>query len=126
MQPHHVHELADGTGGTTTSLLMPAWTTGPCGGRCSDKVISVAPANRARGLPGLHGTYLLHGAATSVRLALLDGDELTVHRAARRTSAAASAIGSVTPQLREADDDAVRGARRFTSTPTKRGAGAAT
>ncbi len=88
--PRHVHEIADGAGGTMTSLLMPAWTTGPGGARYGVKIINVAPANRARGLPGLHGTYLLHDAATGVPLALLDGDELTARRTAAASALAAS------------------------------------
>lgn len=78
---------ADGTP-AFTSLLMAAWQPGRCYGV---KVINVAPGNGARGLPGLHASYLLHDACTGVPLALLNGDELT----ARRT-AAASALAAAT------------------------------
>jgi ornithine cyclodeaminase/alanine dehydrogenase-like protein (mu-crystallin family) len=69
-----------------TSLIMPAWTARHYG----VKIINIAPGNAARGLPGLHASYLLHDAATGVPLALLDGDEIT----ARRTVGAAALAAS--------------------------------
>ena len=87
--PRQVLAMPDGQGGTTTSLVMPAWTRGaqPLYGV---KIINIAPANAARGLPGLHASYLLHDAATGRPLALLDGDELT----ARRTAATSALAGA--------------------------------
>ena len=84
----HVHQLPDGAGGQVTSLLMPAWTAPTAGdaGFYGVKIINVAPGNAARGLPGLHGGYLLFEAATGRPLALLDADALT----ARRTVAASA------------------------------------
>lgn len=76
----HTHQVGAGT-----TLIMPAWTEAHYG----VKVINIVPGNAARGLPGLHASYLLHDAATGVPLALLDGDALT----ARRT-VAASALGA--------------------------------
>ncbi|MFO0444120.1 MAG: ornithine cyclodeaminase family protein, partial [Betaproteobacteria bacterium] len=57
----HVHTMPDGAGGQVTSLLMPAWTapTAEGGGFYGVKIVNVAPCNAARGLPGLHGSYLL-------------------------------------------------------------------
>ncbi len=89
----HVHEIANPLGDAggdaaarrMTSLLMPAWVPGKFYGV---KIINIAPGNAKRGLPGLHGSYLLFDARTGVPLAHLDGDEIT----ARRT-AAASALG---------------------------------
>ncbi len=89
----HVHEIANPLGDAggdaqtrrMTSLLMPAWVPGRYYGV---KIINIAPGNAKRGLPGLHGSYLLFDARTGVPLAHLDGDEIT----ARRT-AAASALG---------------------------------
>jgi ornithine cyclodeaminase/alanine dehydrogenase-like protein (mu-crystallin family) len=69
-----------------TSLIMPAWTARHYG----VKIINIAPGNAARGLPGLHASYLLHDAVTGVPLALLDGDEIT----ARRTVGAAALAAS--------------------------------
>jgi ornithine cyclodeaminase len=91
--PRHVHEIANPLGDAggdaaarrMTSLLMPAWVPGRYYGV---KIINIAPGNARRGLPGLHGSYLLFDARTGVPLAHLDGDEIT----ARRT-AAASALG---------------------------------
>ncbi len=76
--PRHVHQLPG-----VTSLLMPAWQPG---GFYGVKVVNVAPGNAARGLPGLHASYLLHDAATGAPLALIDGDVIT----ARRTAAASA------------------------------------
>jgi ornithine cyclodeaminase/alanine dehydrogenase-like protein (mu-crystallin family) len=66
-----------------TSLVMPAWLPGQ---RYGVKIVNVAPGNAARGLPGLHASYLLFDAATGVPLAAIDGDQIT----ARRTAAASA------------------------------------
>jgi len=82
----HTHEV--GTGDEAgTSLLMPAWNDG---GFYGVKIVNIFPGNRAKGLPGLHSTYVLHDARTGVPLALLDGDEIT----SRRTAAAAALAAS--------------------------------
>lgn len=89
MPPRHVHQIAGTANGTApmTSLLMPAWQAGRFYGV---KVINIAPDNAARGLPGLHASYLLHDAKTGVPLALIDGDELTARRTAAASALAAS------------------------------------
>jgi len=69
-----------------TLLLMPAWVPGRYVGV---KLVSVFPGNVTRGLPSIHGSYLLSSGVTGELLAVLDGGELT----ARRT-AAASALAS--------------------------------
>jgi len=87
--PRHVHTLAaPGAPGTAqgTVLIMPAWSEA---GFLGIKTINIFPGNSARGLPGLHATYVLYDAATGVPLALMDGNELTAHR-----TAAASALGA--------------------------------
>ncbi|HXH01762.1 MAG TPA: ornithine cyclodeaminase family protein [Candidatus Competibacteraceae bacterium] len=66
-----------------TLLLMPAWQPGAFLGV---KLVSVFPGNGARGLPAIHGSYLLSSARTGELLALLDGAALT----ARRTAAASA------------------------------------
>ena len=78
----HVHEL-DGM----TSLIMPAWIPGRYYGV---KTVNIAPGNAARGLPGLHSSYLLYDAATGVPLALLDGDQITTRRTVAASALAAS------------------------------------
>jgi ornithine cyclodeaminase/alanine dehydrogenase-like protein (mu-crystallin family) len=89
--PRHVHAIetasrsgADADKGTV--LIMPAWSDA---GFLGIKTINIFPGNGARGLPGLHATYVLYDARTGVPLAMMDGNEIT----ARRT-AAASALGA--------------------------------
>jgi len=86
--PRHVHgiETASGGGNRGTVLIMPAWSDA---GFLGIKTINIFPGNSARGLPGLHATYVLYDAHTGVPLAMMDGNEIT----ARRT-AAASALGA--------------------------------
>ena len=85
----HIHTIADGV----QSLLMPAWTT-TAQGRAyyGVKIVNVAPANRARGLPGLFATYQLFDGATGELLALIDGDEITARRTAAASALAASRL----------------------------------
>ena len=83
--PRHVHTVEVG-GQRGTVLIMPAWSEA---GFLGIKTINIFPANGARGLPGLHATYVLYDAATGVPLAQMDGNELTAHR-----TAAASALGA--------------------------------
>ncbi len=82
----HVHEVP-APGGGFTSLIMPAWVDGLCYGV---KTVNIAPHNAARGLPGLHSTYLLYDAATGAPLAMLDGDQITARRTAAASALAAS------------------------------------
>lgn len=93
--PRHVHELLhplgevglDAAERRMTSLIMPAWMPGKFYGV---KIVNIAPGNAHRGLPGLHGSYLLFDARTGVPLAHIDGDQIT----ARRTAAASALAGS--------------------------------
>jgi ornithine cyclodeaminase/alanine dehydrogenase-like protein (mu-crystallin family) len=84
-----VHEIDAGGGDRLTSLIMPAWLPGRYYGI---KIINVAPGNGARGLPGLHASYLLHDAVSGLPLALIDGDELTARRTAAASALAASSL----------------------------------
>ncbi len=79
----HLHEIVAPDGGRFTSLIMPAWLEGRHYGI---KTVNIAPGNAARGLPGLHSSYVLFDAITGVPLALIDGDQIT----ARRTAAASA------------------------------------
>ncbi|RZL62572.1 MAG: ornithine cyclodeaminase family protein [Variovorax sp.] len=83
--PRHVHTLGEGASGGTV-LIMPAWSDA---GYLGIKTINIFPGNSARGLPGLHATYVLYDATTGVPLAQMDGNEITAHR-----TAAASALGA--------------------------------
>lgn len=78
-----VLDIANPDAPALTSLVMPAWLPGRYLGI---KTVNIAPGNAARGLPGLHSTYLLYDAVTGAPLALIDGDQIT----ARRTAAASA------------------------------------
>jgi ornithine cyclodeaminase len=78
------HPKADGT-----LLLMPAWLSDSKEPFIGIKVIAIFPANLARGIPSLTGSYLLLSGETGVPLALLDGGILT-----RWRTAAASALAA--------------------------------
>ena len=85
--PRHVHQIGPPDGERLTSLIMPAWLEGRYYGI---KTINIASRNGARGLPGLHATYLLFDAATGVPLAMMDGDEITARRTAAASALAAT------------------------------------
>ena len=91
LPPRQVLELAGAGGAAVTSLVMPAWQPGGCYGV---KVVNIAPGNAARGLPGLHSTYVLYDASTGVPLAWIDGDEITARRTAATSALAASWLAS--------------------------------
>lgn len=82
----HTHVIGDGAD-AGTSLLMPAWDAD---GFYGVKIVNIYPGNAAKGLPGLHSTYVLHDGRTGAPLALLDGNEIT----SRRTAAAAALAAS--------------------------------
>lgn len=87
----HVHEIASAAGAAAlTSLIMPAWQAGRSRAYYGVKIVNIAPGNAARGLPGLHASYLLHDANTGVPLALIDGDEITARRTVAASALAAS------------------------------------
>ena len=83
--PRHAHAIEAGADRGTV-LIMPAWSEA---GYLGIKTINIFPGNSARGLPGLHATYVLYDAHTGVPLAMMDGNEITAHR-----TAAASALGA--------------------------------
>ncbi len=86
--PRQVLQIAEPSGAAAfTSLIMPAWLPGRAYGV---KIINIAPGNAARGLPGLHASYLLHDAHTGVPVALIDGNEITARRTAAASALAAS------------------------------------
>ena len=84
--PRHVHEVAVPGGASFTSLIMPAWIPGRYYGI---KTINIAPGNAARGLPGLHASYMLHDGSTGAPLAAIDGDAITHRRTAGASALAA-------------------------------------
>lgn len=82
---HHHVEVPDAA--AATLLLMPAWVPGRYVGV---KLVSVYPDNHLRGLPAIHGSYLLTSGETGQMLAVLDGGELTARRTAAASALAAS------------------------------------
>ena len=84
----HAHDIATPGGGTLTTLIMPAWQERYLG----IKTVNVAAGNAARGLPGLHATYVLYDATTGVPLAMIDGDQITARRTAAASALAASRL----------------------------------
>ena len=80
--PRQVHTID----AELTTLVMPAWQVGRYLGI---KTVNVAAGNAARGLPGLHSTYLLYDATTGVPLAQIDGNEITSRRTAAASALAA-------------------------------------
>lgn len=88
--PRHVHQMAGDAGApAVTVLIMPAWRPGR---HLGIKTVNIAPGNAARGLPGLHATYLLYDAATGEPVALLDGNEITARRTAAASALAATML----------------------------------
>lgn len=67
-------------------LLMPAWA----GESLGVKIVTVFPANRARGLASVSALYLLLDRATGHPLALIDGEALTLRRTAAASALAAT------------------------------------
>ncbi len=82
----HHHSIPGNDREEITLLLMPAWNEE---GDFGIKLATIARSNAARGLPTLHGLYVLFSGATGIPRAVLDAGSLT----ARRT-AAASALAS--------------------------------
>lgn len=86
MPVRHHHTMGVPGEADATLLLMPAWTEG---GYVGVKVVGVFPDNTTRGLPAIHGSYLLMSGKTGQVLSLLDGGELTSRRTACASALAA-------------------------------------
>ena len=89
--PHRVHHTIERAGAAATLLLMPAWTTSASrsGAFLGTKIVSVFPDNASRGLPAVHGVYVLQSGETGAPLAALDGTRLTLWRTAAASALAA-------------------------------------
>ncbi len=85
--PTRSHHTIPTSGAEATLLLMPAWSGAEqMAGQIGVKIVTVHPDNGGRGLPAVHGLYLLIDGETGQPQALLDGPTLT----ARRTAAASA------------------------------------
>lgn len=87
LRHHHTIARQDAD---ATLLLMPAWT-GPNSDKSylGTKTVTVFPANGARNLPSIFGSYLLLDGASGMPLAVMDGARLTVWRTAAASALAA-------------------------------------
>jgi ornithine cyclodeaminase/alanine dehydrogenase-like protein (mu-crystallin family) len=87
----HHHAIERPGAAAATQLLMPAWTTGARGGDAfiGAKIVSVFPDNATRGLPAVHGLYVLQSGDTGAPLAAMDGARLTLWRTAAASALAA-------------------------------------
>ena len=83
--PRHHHAMPVEGAPDATQLLMPAWGEGLLG----VKIVNVFPGNGARGLPAVHGVYVLQNGATGEPLAIIDGTRLTLWRTAAASALAA-------------------------------------
>lgn len=81
----HAHALPH----DASLLLMPAWQAGQALGV---KLVTVMPANRARGLPTVHALYVLLAADSGAPLALIDGESLTLRRTAAVSALASASL----------------------------------
>jgi ornithine cyclodeaminase len=86
MPVRHHHTVGVPGESPATLLLMPAWQPGAYIGV---KLVSVFPDNHQRGLPAIHGSYLLSSGKTGEMLAVIDGGELTARRTAATSALAA-------------------------------------
>ncbi|MCS0495022.1 ornithine cyclodeaminase family protein [Ancylobacter sp. MQZ15Z-1] len=84
---HHAIKRPEGE---ATLLLMPAWTAeGTEDDVLGTKLVTVFPANGARGLDSVTGLFILNSAATGFPLAVMDGRALTLWRTAAASALAA-------------------------------------
>lgn len=84
--PERHHHHIESPTGPATMLIMPAWQAGRASGV---KIVNVHPANAARGLPAIFGTYVLFDGQTGQTRAVMDGGELTARRTAATSALAA-------------------------------------
>lgn len=85
----HHHAIARAGELEAMLLLMPAWTRGAGKAFVGTKIVSVYPGNTERGLPAVHGSYMLADGTTGAPLAVMDGTALTVWRTAAASALAA-------------------------------------
>lgn len=91
MPVRHHHDVTVPGEDAATLLLMPAWQPGNYIGV---KMVSVFPGNTGRGLPAIHGSYLLSSGKTGQLLAIIDGAELTARRTAAASALAADYLAA--------------------------------
>lgn len=87
--PLRHHHAMPREGVEATLLLMPAWTSGPAESFIGTKIVTVFPANPARGQASVNGTYLLMQGESGEPLAAIDGRVFTLWRTAASSALAA-------------------------------------
>jgi ornithine cyclodeaminase len=88
--PPRQHLHVERHGSEPVLLIMTAWTGADVSPSFMvTKMVSVFPANGAKGLPSVNGTVWLADGATGVPLAVLDGTRLTLWRTAAASALAA-------------------------------------
>jgi ornithine cyclodeaminase/alanine dehydrogenase-like protein (mu-crystallin family) len=89
--PRQHFEIGHGAD-AATALIMPSWTGDApgAGAFLGTKLVNVFPANGARGMPAVLGTYVLMSGDTGAPLAAIDGTRLTHWRTAAASALAAS------------------------------------
>jgi ornithine cyclodeaminase/alanine dehydrogenase-like protein (mu-crystallin family) len=88
----HHHAIEREGHATATHLLMPAWTKLAESNFLGVKIVNVFPDNGRKGMPSIHGTYLLMSGETGETLAAMDGTRLTAWRTAAASALAASYV----------------------------------
>ena len=89
--PARNHYELRGTPPANSLLVMPGWRDG---GPAGVKIVTVFPDNDKRGLPSIHGEYLLISGETGEPLALLDARALTLLRTAAVSALAADLLAA--------------------------------
>lgn len=85
----HTHEIPTGNDGVSTLMLMPSWGDA---GHFGVKLATINPANAARDIPTVNGTYVLFDSETATPRAVIDATTLTARRTAAASAFAASKL----------------------------------
>ncbi|NCF14676.1 MAG: ornithine cyclodeaminase family protein [Gammaproteobacteria bacterium] len=87
----HAHDIPTSGGGASTLLLMPSWSDA---GHFGVKLATINPANAARDIPTVNGTYVLFDRETATPRAVFDATALTARRTAAASAFAASKLAA--------------------------------
>jgi len=85
----HTHEIPTSDKGVSTLMLMPSWSDA---GHFGVKLATINPANAARNIPTVNGTYVLFDRDTATPQAVFDASALTARRTAAASAFAASKL----------------------------------
>jgi len=85
----HSHDIPTSGDGVSTLMLMPSWSDA---GHFGVKLATINPANAARDIPTVNGTYVLFDRETATPKAVFDATALTARRTAAASAFAASKL----------------------------------